>query len=191
MNEDFFTGFEHSFLFYDEENDSMLVFQQNSIVEVSIGDDVYLGKWRFSKQKKILEVFIDDLTVKYLYKLDIVSNNEDNILLKAKYLIKYENNEEENKKGETSLIRTKNTINSMEEPATVKLERFVVLGFFFLIFSVLLLISSFIPAFSSVGVLYVSVFILTIEILFINKIKSFVKKRIHKYEEKINSMFYD
>lgn len=191
MNEDFFTGFEHSFLFYDEENDSMLVFQQNSIVEVSIGDDVYVGKWRFSKQKKILEVFIDDLAAKYLYKLDIVSNNEDNVLLKAKYLIKYENNEEENKKGDTSLIRTKNTINSMEEPATVKLERFIVLGFFFLIFSILLLIASFVPAFSNVGILYISVFILTIEILFINKIKSFVKKRIHKYEEKINSMFYD
>ena len=193
MNEDFFAGFDNSYVFFDDENDLIISFHDNGIAEVSADEDVVAAKWRYNKGKNILELLISELGFKILYKLSIKKDDKENeqIFLSGKFVVKYEDEDQPNKKGDTVVVRSVNTLSPNEANNSTKLENIVVTAIFLGLFLVLLLLVSFIPAVEKAGLLYVSAFILTIQILLIKKIKGFVSKRMSKYEEKINKIFYN
>lgn len=193
MNEDFFAGFDNSYVFFDDENDLIISFHDNGIAEVSADEDVVAAKWRYNKGKNILELLISELGFKILYKLSIKKDDKENeqIFLSGKFVVKYEDEDKPNKKGDTVVVRSVNTLSPDEANNSTKLENIVVTAIFLGLFLVLLLLVSFIPAVEKAGLLYASAFILTIQILLIKKIKGFVSKRMSKYEEKINKMFYN
>ena len=193
MNEDFFAGFDNSYVFFDDENDLIISFHDNGIAEVSADEDVVAAKWRYNKGKNILELLISELGFKILYKLSIKKDDKENeqVFLSGKFVVKYEDEDKPNKKGDTVVVRSINTLSPNEANNSTKLENIVVTAIFLGLFLVLLLLVSFIPAVEKAGLLYASAFILTIQILLIKKIKGFVSKRMSKYEEKINKIFYN
>lgn len=193
MNEDYFTGFEKSYVFFDDENDMMISFGENGLAEISINDDFYGGKWRFSKAKQLVEIFVPDLDFKVIYKMKIMKEDKekDESFLMAKFVIKYNSPEKEDKKGSTTFVKSINDLKpSNGESSTSKIEKIITLSVFILLFLIILFISSFIPVISEAGIVYSSAIILTIQILLINKIKTIVSNQVAKYEESIKKMFY-
>lgn len=191
MNDDFFNGFDTDYIFYEKENDFLFSFYQNNIGEISIEKDIYQFKWRFLKDKSILEIYIPEITKKIIYKIKILKNNKDEniVLMSANYLIKTDDIED-NQKGKTEIIRKKNTMEDVKVDTTEsKFKKIAFLSIFMLIFLLLVLLSSFIDFFKNSGIMYASAIILTIQILFINKIKTFADKIYSKYKEKVKNIF--
>lgn len=191
MNDDFFNGFDTDYIFYEKENDFLFSFYQNNIGEISIEKDIYQFKWRFLKDKSILEIYIPEITKKIIYKIKILKNNKDEniVLMSANYLIKTDDIED-NQKGKTEIIRKKNTMEDVKvDTNESKFKKTAFLSIFMLIFLLLVLLSSFIDFFKNSGIMYASAIILIIQILFINKIKTFADKIYSKYKEKVKNIF--
>ncbi len=191
MNEEFFAGFDSEYIFYDNENEFLIHFSDNGICEVSENESVTLGKWRFVEEKKILEIYIpEDKKIRYKVSITKKDDKENDIYLQAKFIIKYENGEDD-KKGDTSMIRSVNKgFDNQAANAETKVENFFVVTFFFTLFLILISIASLTPFFNELGIIYLSVMIIIIEILLIKKIRVIVKKFMKKYESKIKEYFF-
>lgn len=193
MNEDFFTGFDKSYIFFDDENDFIISFYDNGVSEISIENEVYVGKWRFSNVKKVLEIFVSELGFKIIYKINNIKDNKDDgsVFLKSKFLIKYEDVNIDNKSGETFVVRSLNDLKNVSSKKSFNLENVVVVSTFVLMFLFILFLVSMLPFFQNTGILYSAAIVLTIQILFIKKIKIIVSNVFLKYQDKINSVFYN
>jgi len=192
MNEEFFTGFDKNYIFFDDDNNMMLSFNSGVVLEASVGDDIYFGKWRFSKPKQLVEIFLPELEFKIIYKMKVAKENKekDETFISAKYVIKYEGSDKDDKKGETLIVKTVNNLEYSTESNISKVEKIIIFSVFIGLFLILLLLSLLIPAVGEMGIIYVSAIILTLQILLINKIKKIVLKFVKKNEERINSLFY-
>ena len=193
MNEDFFTGFDKKYLFFDGENDFLMSFLENGQCEVSLEDSLYTGKWRYLKSKNLLEIYSEDGGFKIIYKLKILKEDkEDNsIYLTGRYVVKYDDITLEAKKGDTTIIRNINDLSEAEDKDISTFENRIVLGVFFIIFFILLFISSFLPFTEKTGLIYSGAIIIVLMILCINKIKKTIIDLLRKYKDAINDILFE
>lgn len=189
IKENYFTGFEKSYIFFDPELDYLYVFQENGIVDISENDKVSLqGKWRFSVKKQLLEIFIKEDDKKIFYQIKEINKTDSSDIIDTVCLIKI--NDEKIDKKEVKIARNEIDSDFIDGKKLKPIDNIIIGSLSIFTFLLLVLIAFILPVFNNVGFLYLTCLSFVLTVVMLKPIMFISSKISKKYGESLEKLFY-